>query len=169
MVVANCFKNRLAAMASKKGVMGVELVFREIVPEDAAVLAAIEAESIAMPWNREMFWEELGNPDTFYLAAVVEGEVVAFVGCWLLSGEADITNVAVRSKYRRQGIARRLLIELIRRLKMQGITAVSLEVRESNIPAIALYSGLNFKHSGIRPNYYQNPPENAIIMWKTDL
>ena len=87
----------------------------------------------------------------------------------MLSGEGDITNVAVAPASRRKGVARTLLERLIELLKEQQVTAVTLEARASNTPAIALYQSLGFKSVGLRPRYYTNPVEDAEIMWKTDM
>ena len=150
--------------------MNIEI--RAMVPEDADQVAAVEEQCFAMPWSRQSFWEEASHQETIYLLAIDRDnndQVAGYVGCWVLSGEGDITNVAVAPAYRRKGVARKLLERLIELLKEQQVTAVTLEARASNTPAIALYQSLGFKSVGLRPRYYTNPVEDAEIMWKTDM
>ena len=78
---------------------------------------------------------------------------------------ADITNGTVKKEYRRQGIARRMLSELMREGRDEGIGRFTLEVRASNEAAIALYRGLGFYQEGVRKNYYESPREDALILW----
>ena len=150
----------------------MKIEIRAMVPEDADQVAAVEEQCFAMPWSRQSFWEEASHQETIYLLAIDRDnndQVVGYVGCWALSGEGDITNVAVAPAYRRKGVARKILERLIELLKEQQVTAVTLEARASNTPAIALYQSLGFKSVGLRPRYYTNPVEDAEIMWKTDM
>jgi ribosomal-protein-alanine N-acetyltransferase len=80
--------------------------------------------------------------------------------------QADMMNIAVHPDYRRQGIGRDLVLALSDALKEKGIRGLMLEVRASNAPAIALYEQLGFIQVGLRPNYYRNPKENALILRK---
>ena len=79
--------------------------FREMRPEDAAAVEAIERASFAVPWSRRAFWEEAQNERTVYLVALLEGEIVGYAGAWILLDEAQITNVAVAPEKRGQGSA----------------------------------------------------------------
>jgi ribosomal-protein-alanine acetyltransferase len=92
------------------------------------------------------------------------GKVVALVQWRDLGEEVEVLDVAVAAKHRRQGNARFLLEEFLRLVQQHGIRGVFLEVRESNVPAIALYRKLGFSTSGRRPNYYQQPDEAAILL-----
>ena len=106
---------------------------------------------------------ELENDLALWLVAV-DGDVVAgYIGSQTVLGESDMMNLAVRPEYRRQGIARLLVQELIRRLDAHCLT---LEVRAGNAPAIALYTALGFVQVGRRRNYYQRPKEDALILRK---
>ena len=87
-----------------------------------------------------------------------------YVGCQTVLDEGYITNVAVSPDFRRRGAARLLIAELIARAKEKGLAFVTLEVRESNAPAIALYAGVGFAPVGTRKNFYSNPAENALLM-----
>ena len=81
-------------------------------------------------------------------------------------GETDMMNIAVHPDCRRRGIACALLGELVNQLSECGSHILRLEVRESNVPAIALYKSMGFAQLGLRKNYYRNPKENALILGK---
>lgn len=148
------------------------ITFRRMVPEDADALAVVEEKCFAVPWSREAFWRDASNTDAYYLLAIDTAQndrIIGYVGCWILAYEGSITNVAIDPEYRRQGIGRKMLLKLIDIVKEKGVTALTLEVRVSNAPAISLYEGLGFKSVGQRPKYYTNPVEAAEIMWNTHL
>lgn len=128
----------------------------------------LSKECFAIPWTLESINNELNNPLAKYVIAqdLSTGEVVGFVGVWIIAGEGDITNIAVSSKYRKLGIASNLLIKLFDVCKTFNCEDITLEVRASNIPAQNLYKKFNFKEEGIRKGYYSDNGENAIIMWK---
>ena len=125
-------------------------------------LAELEKQCFHAPWSEKMLREELGGG--IFLVAEQDGEVQGYVGCQTVLDEGYITNVAVSPDFRRRGAARRLIAELIARAKEKGLAFVTLEVRESNAPAIALYSGAGFVPVGTRKNFYSNPAENALLM-----
>lgn len=125
-------------------------------------LAELEKQCFHAPWSEKMLREELGGG--IFLVAEQDGEVQGYVGCQTVLDEGYITNVAVSSDFRRRGAARRLIAELIARAKEKGLAFVTLEVRESNAPAIALYTGAGFAPVGKRKNFYSNPTENAVLM-----
>jgi ribosomal-protein-alanine N-acetyltransferase len=146
--------------------------FRKMVPEDADAVAEVEKQCFATPWSRESFWRDASSSDTYYLLAVDEeadNKVIGYVGCWILAYEGSITNVAIAPDYRRRGIGRQMLLKLIEEVKARGVTAMTLEARVSNTPAIKLYEGLGFKSVGQRPKYYTSPVEDAEIMWNTHI
>jgi ribosomal-protein-alanine N-acetyltransferase len=117
------------------------------------------------PWSREMVAAEFSglNPTRYY-AAEEDGEIVAYAGIWVIPPEGYITNVAVLPEYRRKGIASAVLRKMIEESLAEGVTDITLEVRVSNVPAIALYKSFGFEEAGIRPKYYQDN-EDALIMW----
>ena len=90
--------------------------------------------------------------------------LLGYCGFWEVSGEADITNIAVHPDYRRRGIAKKLLESAIREAKKRGLSLLTLEVRLSNTAAISLYENYGFRRVGERKRYYSNPTENALIM-----
>ena len=125
-------------------------------------LAKLEKQCFHAPWSEKMLREERGGG--IFLVAEQDGEVQGYVGCQTVLDEGYITNVAVSPDFRRRGAARRLIAELIARAKEKGLAFVTLEVRESNAPAIALCAGAGFAPVGTRKNFYSNPAENALLM-----
>ena len=143
--------------------------FREMVPDDADVVAAVEAACFPVPWSRESFWREASNEHTCYRLAVADEQVVGFAGCWVTCDEAQITNIALLPDWRGQGLGTRLMADLMAATKARGCTAMTLEVRPSNTAALALYHHYGFKEAGRRKGYYTDNGEDAIIMWLTRL
>ena len=118
------------------------------------------------PWSERSIASELDNKLAFWLAAL-EGETVAgYIGSQTVMDETDMMNVAVHPDFRRQGIAEALVKGLVENLKKMGSHCLTLEVRASNAPAIALYEKLDFHEIGRRRNYYRNPREDALILRK---
>ena len=147
----------------------MNLTFREMMPEDAVAVEAVEQACFAIPWSRESFWKEAANENTCYLLALDGEQVIGYAGCWISFEEAQITNIAIAPDYRGQKVGTRLMAELIRLVKERGVTAMTLEVRPSNAPARALYAHYGFREAGVRKKYYHDNGEDAIIMWNTKL
>ncbi|MBR2950603.1 MAG: ribosomal protein S18-alanine N-acetyltransferase [Lachnospiraceae bacterium] len=139
---------------------------RQMTEADTAAAAALEAACFSQPWSEKSFLDALHNPNTLYLMAEADGRFAGMCGLWQSFDEADIMNVAVDPAFRRQKIAELLMEELMRRGQLRGITAFTLEVRASNEAAIGLYEKCGFITEGVRKNFYENPTENALIMWK---
>ena len=130
---------------------------------DCKKIAEIENVCFSHPWTKEDLEEGTHN-FTHYFVAESEGEVVGYCGIQALSGEGYITNVATLPEYRGLGIATRIISELLEFAMAEGLEFVTLEVRESNTPAINLYTAFGFKEVGRRKNYYDAPKEDAILM-----
>ena len=127
-------------------------------------LAALERACFAAPWSAESLTEELDNPLAhFRVAEAEDGTVLGYVGVHFLADEGFITNVAVNPAARRQGVAKTLLSDLAGYAATIPAYRITLEVRVSNAPAIALYEGLGYVRDGVRPNFYRNPTEDAAI------
>ncbi len=133
---------------------------------DIGQLAELEKLCFHDPWSISAFSYELNNPLSLWLVAVDGDTVVGYVGSQTVIGESDMMNVAVAPEYRRQKIAEQLIIKLIEMLNDRDSKSLTLEVRQSNLPAIYLYEKLGFVQVGCRPRYYRNPKEDALIMRK---
>lgn len=131
-----------------------------------APIAALEKLCFSDPWNEDAIGSELNNPLSCWVVALDGDRLVGYVGAQSVLGWADMMNLAVNPDYRRMGIGERLVTELIDRLKEQKVTCLTLEVRASNVTAIALYDKLGFEQVGRRPNYYFHPKEDALILRK---
>ncbi len=142
------------------------LVIRKIQSEDTKRLAEIEEASFSRPWSEESFRELLNIDYARYLVAELDGEVVGSAGMRIIAGEGNIDNVVVESSHRNKGIAGRLVEELIRLGEEEGVRDFTLEVRVGNAPAIRVYERAGFKSEGIRPGFYEEPKEDALIMWR---
>jgi len=131
-----------------------------------AQIAALEKICFSDPWSENSIASELDNKLAHWLVAL-EGETVAgYIGSQTVMGETDMMNVAVHPDFRRKGIAEALINSLVEDLKAMESCSLTLEVRASNAPAIALYEKLGFFQIGRRKNYYRNPREDALILRK---
>lgn len=126
----------------------------------------IETECFSHPWSRQSLENELNNETSLFLVAKEENKVIGYIGMSIVIDEGYIFNVAVREKYRNKGVATALINELVTCGKKNSFSFITLEVRESNLPAISLYSKFGFVKAGERKDYYSNPKENAILMTK---
>lgn len=142
------------------------LQIRKMQEKDIEQVSRIEKLCFSVPWSAKAFEEAIKKPDALYLTALEDAEVLGYCGAYVVLDEADINQVAVRENSRRQGIAKKLLEELLRQLEMQDIKAVTLEVRKSNLAAVSLYESFGFVLEGQRKNFYEKPTEDAWIMWK---
>jgi [ribosomal protein S18]-alanine N-acetyltransferase len=130
----------------------------------------IEEQANPRPWSLSLFLSELRYTESrAYLVARVGTELVGYAGLMLVAGDGHITNVGVDPEHRRQGIATRLMLELVRRSLEEGAEALTLEVRVSNVGAQELYRRFGFVPAGVRKNYYSDANEDALIMWATDI
>lgn len=143
-----------------------EAVIRQMKIEDIPEIIDIEVQCFPIPWTHHAFRMETRNKLAVYQVAVVGRKIAAYGGMWLIMDEAHITNIAVHPEYRRQGFGRKIMEALIDEARQRSIQQMTLEVRKSNEAAIRLYKGMDFLVSGIRPGYYHDNGEDAIIMWK---
>ena len=131
-----------------------------------APIAELEKLCFSDPWSENSIAYELTSRLSYWLVAVEDGDVVGYIGSQSVLGESDMMNVAVHPDHRRKGIAEALVSALAADLKAMDNVCLTLEVRASNDPAIALYEKLGFAQVGLRKNYYRNPKEDALILRK---
>ncbi len=132
----------------------------EILPQ----IQRIEQQSFAVPWTETMLRLQLEPDSHVFLTAETPEGVVGYVGLMYVLDEGYISNIAVRPDCRRQGIADALLTALEARARALMLSFLTLEVRESNTGAAALYARHGYKAVGRRKNYYEKPTEDAILM-----
>lgn len=119
------------------------------------------------PWSFDsLFTDVCLNNITAYVVAENEGDVIAYAGVWIICGEAHVTNIAVHPLWRKKGLGRKMVNVLEDIARKNAAEEISLEVRQSNQPAISLYSSEGFETIGVRNKYYTQPTENALIMRK---
>ena len=140
----------------------MDITVKVAAAENAAEILKIENACFSSPWSEGSIRDALGNPCSSFYLAYANGALAGYMGLQIFSGEGYVTNIATLPEYRRNGIAKALINKALDN-EMEFIT---LEVRESNAPAISLYNSFGFKKVGVRPNYYSNPTENAILMTK---
>lgn len=140
---------------------------RKMTVEDIDRVFEIESQSFKTPWSKESFYTEVKeNTLATYLVLTLDDAVIGFGGMWLIMDEIHITNVAVAPEHRGQGYSKTLITDMIRYAKEKGFQHMTLEVRVSNAVAIALYEKFGFEGAGIRPKYYVDTGEDALVMWK---
>ena len=142
---------------------------RKIRMEDLDVVLELQRRSFAHPWSAELFKREMTHDwSTILLAeervARTEPRIVGFLIYWLVHDELHILNLATAPEHRRKGVARALLEATVENGRRHRCAMATLEVRRSNDAAIALYRSMNFRSVGIRPNYYVDEGEDAIVM-----
>lgn len=131
--------------------------------EHIAALADIERECFADPWSEQGLAEELDNPCAHFFVAERNGDVLGYLGTHVVVDEMSVTNIAVKTEYRRHGVASALLTEARQFAEKLNLYRITLEVRVSNNAAIRLYERHGFVKDGIRPNFYSHPTEDAAI------
>ncbi|SHE66973.1 ribosomal protein S18-alanine N-acetyltransferase [Clostridium fallax] len=144
--------------------MDISLSF--MTKEDIDGVLEISNSSFAIPWSKNSFELELENSFARYVIAKDKNKVIGFGGMWLIVDECHITNIAVHSDYRGNGVGSMILTKMISFCEENNILGLTLEVRKSNLIAKNLYKKFGFKEEGIRQKYYENNGEDAIIMWK---
>lgn len=132
-------------------------------PEDAYSISLIENECFSSPWSIKQIEDEIKNENAVFLISKTDNILSGYISGKLILDEFYISNVAVDKNYRRQGIGFLLISELLNILSVANCTFATLEVRESNYTARALYEKLGFENLGIRKNFYSLPTEHACI------
>jgi ribosomal-protein-alanine N-acetyltransferase len=141
---------------------------RRLEMRDLNAIERSERATNPTPWSRSMFASELAKPSSICLGAF-DFETLELVGYLVISRYVDawhVMNVAVASDHRRRGIATTMMERLFEVTAGRGRRGYTLEVRVSNIGAVALYERLGFKPRGVRRGYYTDNREDALIMWK---
>lgn len=136
---------------------------------DLEQAAAIEAACFREPWSLDLLSSGFENKWNLYLAAEEDGRLAGYGAVCVIAGEGEIQRIAVLEEFRRQGLGRKLLDAMVAAARNRGARAMTLEVRESNEPAIKLYFSAGFRTEAQRKDYYRNPREDALIMWNRSI
>jgi ribosomal-protein-alanine N-acetyltransferase len=144
--------------------MGARYHIRDALPADAAALVAIERRAFSDPWSEEGFREMLGIEGVLGLVAEGPDGVQGYAIAREVAGEGEILNLAVVPEHRGQGIAGVLLGAMLEGLATREVSEAFLEVRESNLIALALYHAHGFRVVGRRVAYYRQPREDALVL-----
>jgi [ribosomal protein S18]-alanine N-acetyltransferase len=143
----------------------VALRIERMTLEDLPAVHAIERASFAVPWPDDAYRNEIRtNRLASYVVARLGDDVVGFAGLWVMVDEAHVTTFAVHPWWRRRGVGERLLLALLDLAVGRRAREATLEVRLSNLPARKLYEKYGFRPVGIRPRYYSDNGEDALIM-----
>ena len=143
-----------------------DLTIHSLSLEDLPRLMEIEKQSFSLPWSLQSYRDELLNNElAHYVGLYVNDQLAAYGGFWRIFDEAHICNIAVAPQFRRRGLGEALLRAQIALSVSLGVERITLEVRVSNYAAQGLYEKLGFRACGIRPKYYQDNNEDALIMW----
>ena len=141
------------------------IVIEDIKEDDLLNVVEIEKEAFSDPWTIDMFYSELFNPiSRFWGAKDISGRLIGYISFWRVVDEAHVLNLAVHQSFRRKGIGSKILLTSIDYWKKEGIKTVLLEVRRSNKAAQELYEKYGFNVIVVRPRYYKNPVEDALVM-----
>lgn len=142
------------------------VVIRKMTLSDVDQVYDVEKLTFSLPWSRDSFQNELShNHFAHYLVLELEGKVVGYGGMWLIGDEAHITNIAIAPEFRGRKWGEKLLVAMKHYAIHRGAVAMTLEVRISNHVAQSLYQKFGFEKTGIRPKYYSDNGEDALIMW----
>lgn len=155
------------------------MLIREMTLEDIPQAVEIETQCFSQPWSEKSFQDSLAREDTLFLVCEEQNSekaqkslgvfgnhscITGYIGMYISFEEADITNVAVSPSHRQKGYGNALVASAIQKAKEKQIERIFLEVRVSNLPAIALYKKMGFENLGVRKNFYDYPKEDAYIM-----
>jgi ribosomal-protein-alanine N-acetyltransferase len=140
---------------------GVNL--RPFIESDLPQVLEIEQASFPLPWKEEFFLKELYHPHSWFWVAEKEGSIVGYLCGWFVADEGEILKIAVHPAYRRCGLGKFLLDEIIAVACQREVQTLHLEVRVSNTEAMTLYKLCGFQETGMRRQYYENG-EDALLM-----
>lgn len=141
------------------------ILVRPMTVEDITAVVEIEKECFTTPWTSHAFRLEMRNHLAVYRVVEVDGRVAAYGGMWLILDEGHVTNIAVHPDFRGRHFGRKIMEVLMDQARQRKLLRMTLEVRKQNHVAITLYKNLGFLLAGIRPGYYQDTGEDALIMW----
>ena len=141
-----------------------ELTIRELKESDIPSVVEIENISFTTPWSEILFFNEIYKQRSIAKVALIDKKVIGYICANFVADEGHILNLAVHPDFRRKGIAKTLVENILEELKETDCRFLYLEVRASNNAARELYEGFGFSVVGTRKKYYNKPEEDAVIM-----
>ncbi|MBQ8538848.1 MAG: ribosomal protein S18-alanine N-acetyltransferase [Ruminococcus sp.] len=142
------------------------MIIENMSAEHLSSVLKIEEESFSNGWSEQSFCDELKKENSYKFVAVENDEVLGYCVLETVLDEGNLLDIAVSQKHRRKGIAKKLFEKMFEVAYSKKLSFITLEVRESSIPAISLYKALGFETVAVRKNYYSKPTENAVLMTK---
>lgn len=144
---------------------GPDVLIRPMKRDDVESVLSIESRVFTTPWQADTFLNLIGRPgsELWVMEHPVAG-ILAYAVLWCVLDQAELANIAVRSEYRGQGYASRLLERVLQVARDREVETIYLEVRASNTRALELYDRFGFLQVGVRKNYYDRPKEDALVM-----
>lgn len=139
-------------------------MIRRMSEADLEQLAELEKRCFSECWSYRLLEQGLYSPYDVYYVFEQEGDVFGYANLRVLAGEGEVERIAVLPQYRGKGVGRKLMDAMVRYAVSEGVSALNLEVRESNETAIRLYRSYGFEQIAVRKDYYHNPAEHAVIM-----
>lgn len=143
-------------------------MIRRMAAADLEQVADLERQCFAENWSYGLLEAGLHSTYDWYYVFVQEERILGYCNLRILAGEGEVQRIAVLPRYRRLGVARKMMETMVTCARDSRVSAVSLEVRQSNLPARNLYESFGFQAEAVRKGYYSNPAEDALIMWKRD-
>ena len=144
-------------------------MIRRMETADLEQVAELEKACFSENWSYGLLEAGIYSPYDVYYVYEQEGRILGYCNLRLLAGEGEVQRIAVWPRCRRMGLAREMMEAMVDYARENRAAAISLEVRESNLPARSLYETYGFAKEAVRKGYYHNPSEDALIMWKRDL
>ena len=143
----------------------MNMIIRKMTIEDIEQVIAIDRVSFSLPWPERSFRFDLtDNPASRCWVAEIDGKVVGMIVAWLIVDEVHVATIATHPDFRRRGVAKKLLAHTLQYLKDEGAQSSFLEVRASNFAAQEMYRKFGYEESGVRPRYYKDNDEDALLM-----
>lgn len=143
----------------------MNMIIRKMTMDDIEQVLVIDRMSFSLPWPERSFRFELtDNPASRCWVAEMDGKLIGMVVAWLIVDEVHVATIATHPDFRRQGIAKKLLSHTLQHLRDEGAQSSFLEVRASNFAAQELYRKFGYEETGMRPRYYRDNDENALLM-----
>ncbi len=143
----------------------MNMIIRKMTIDDIEQIIAIDRISFSLPWPERSFRFDLtDNPASRCWVAEIDGKVVGMIVAWLIVDEVHVATIATHPDFRRRGVAKKLLAHTLQHLKEEGAQSSFLEVRASNVAAQEMYRKFGYEESGVRPRYYKDNDEDALLM-----